>query len=183
MRDIFAPVDPYQSGRRKRQQNHRAGLSALKGGLMNLIPRSQTAKTFSDDFTNSFFSRMFDRLPTFANDDALLKSDWFPAVDIEEKPEAFMISVEVPGIDPKDIDVTAQDGMLTIKGERHLEEARKKNGMRTVERSYGRFVRSFSLPSNVASQKIKAVSKNGVLTVELPKVEPKKPDRIAIAAQ
>jgi HSP20 family protein len=153
---------------------------------MNLIPRTSNSalRHMSDDFGH-YFSRLFDRLPSFGQQnfgqaDSLLRADWIPAVDIEEQPEQFLISVEVPGIDPKDIEVTAQDGILTIKGERQLKDEKTSNGMRTVERSYGRFTRSFSLPNNVASKAIKADSKQGVLHISLPKVEPRKPERIKV---
>jgi HSP20 family protein len=148
---------------------------------MNLIPRAgnHALRHVNDDFAH-YFSRLFDRLPSFGQADSMLKGDWVPAVDIEEQPEQFVISVEVPGIDPKDIEVTAQDGVLTIKGERQFKEEKHSHGMRTVERSYGRFTRSFSLPSNVATKSIKADSKQGVLHINLPKVEPRKPERIKV---
>ena len=100
---------------------------------------------------------------------------WMPAMDIVETPTEFLASAEMPGIDRKDVDVSIDDGVLTIRGEK-TEERKEEKGEKVylLERSYGSFERSFSLPANTDSSKISAEFANGVLKVHLPKgAEPK----------
>jgi HSP20 family protein len=126
----------------------------------------------------SFFSR-----PRFSlNDDFALQnithSDWVPAVDINETDEEFLITVEVPQVEKDDIKIQVQNGMLSIKGERKYENEDKK--AHRIERYYGSFQRSFSLPDNVKESEIHADHKNGVLYVSLPKTEEELPKRLEI---
>jgi len=127
-----------------------------------------------------------DRLLGFGRDEDMgdssniVTSRWMPAVDIKEEDKQFVITADVPGVDPKDIDVTMENGMLTIKGERKLEEDRESNGFRRVERHYGTFYRRFALPDYADADKIKAKSHNGVLEVTVPKTEKVQPRRIEV---
>lgn len=121
-------------------------------------------------------SREFDRrLPSFGdqaeNDSAIATSDWTPAVDIKESEDAFHIVADVPGVDPKDIEVQMENGILTIKGERETSKEEEKEGYKRVERSYGSFYRRFNMPDTADSEKIAARSHNGVLEVTIPKQE------------
>lgn len=109
-------------------------------------------------------------------------SAWMPAVDIKEEESQFIITADVPGVDPKDIDVTMENGMLTIKGERQLESDAKENGYRRFERVHGTFYRRFSLPDYADADNISANCKAGVLTVTVPKAEAVKPRRIEVQA-
>ncbi len=96
---------------------------------------------------------------------------WLPAVDIRETDDALIVEAELPGIERKDVKVDIKDGVLTISGERKYEKETEEENIHRMERVYGRFSRSFSLPNNVDVDKVEAKLKNGVLTVRLPKKE------------
>jgi len=102
---------------------------------------------------------------------------WAPPVDIFEKGDALVLRAEMPGVDRNDVDVRVENGILMLKGERkHQEEIQEKNAYR-MERVYGSFVRSFSLPTTVDASKISARLKDGVLELVLPKAEEAKPKK------
>lgn len=105
---------------------------------------------------------------------------WVPAVDIRETDDALIIQAELPGIDKKDVKIEVKDGVLTISGERKYEKDVKEENVHRIERAYGRFARSFSLPPNVDVDKVEATMKNGVLEIRLAKAETEKPRQIAI---
>lgn len=96
-------------------------------------------------------------------------ADWTPAVDVLEEDDAITVTADLPQVEKKDIDVSVEDGILTIKGERKFEHEEKKKNYKRIERSYGSYVRRFDLPENVVKEKISAECKDGVLTVVLPK--------------
>ncbi len=105
---------------------------------------------------------------------------WAPAVDMYETDQNLVLKAEVPGIDPKDLEIRVEDGTLVLKGERKFENEVKEENYHRVERAYGSFARSFSLPSAVDSDKATAEYKNGLLTLTLPKREEAKPKQIKI---
>jgi HSP20 family protein len=108
---------------------------------------------------------------------------WSPAVDIFETENELVLKADVPEIDPKNIGIQLENGTLTLKGERQFEQQRnggQHKGFHRIERSYGTFVRAFSLPETVDPEKVKADYKNGVLTVTLPKKEVAKPKTINV---
>ena len=105
---------------------------------------------------------------------------WYPEVDIVEDKDKVMVSVDLPGLEKDDIRVSVHDNTLTIKGERKAEKEEKDKNFHRVERAFGSFCRSFTLPSEVDGQKIKANYKNGVLSIDLPKAEEVKPKEIPI---
>ena len=105
---------------------------------------------------------------------------WQPPVDIFEDKDEVVIKVELPGIDQKDIEIKIEDNTLTIRGERKHDETVKKENYHRIERFYGSFQRSFSLPQNIDQNQIKAVCEKGVLSVTLPKVEEAKPKQIKV---
>ncbi len=105
---------------------------------------------------------------------------WYPSVDILENDKEFIIRAELPGIDLSDVNLEVTDNLLTLKGERQFEGDRKKENYHRVERSYGSFHRSFSLPGTVDQSKINARLKDGILVVTLPKVETLKPKQIPV---
>jgi HSP20 family protein len=105
---------------------------------------------------------------------------WTPACDIYEDDESVALDFELAGVDPKNVDVRFENGVLTLRGERKLEREDRRENYHRVERSYGIFTRSFSLPGSVDAEKIRAESKNGVLTVLLPKRAEAKPRSIHV---
>ena len=105
---------------------------------------------------------------------------WAPAVDIFEQDGNIVLKAELPGIDPKDVDVRVENNVLTLRGERKLDSDVKKEGYHRVERAYGTFGRSFTLPTVIDTEKIKAEYKDGVLRVALPKREEAKAKQISI---
>ena len=115
---------------------------------------------------------LFNR-PFSSEDESLpvVASDWTPAVDIKEEDKQFLIQADIPGVDPADIDVHMENGVLTISGERKAEHKEEKEGYKRIERSYGSFMRRFSLPETADPDNIKAKSKNGSLEVVVAKRE------------
>ncbi len=106
---------------------------------------------------------------------------WSPAVDIYETENELVLKADVPEIEPKSIGIQLENGTLTLKGERQFEQQKNGHkGFHRIERSYGAFVRAFSLPETVDGDKVKADYKNGVLTVTLPKKEVAKPKTINV---
>jgi HSP20 family protein len=106
---------------------------------------------------------------------------WSPSVDIYETENELVLKVDLPDVDLKDIDVSLENQTLTIAGERKFEQKDSGKGFHRIERSYGRFVRSFAVPNAFDTAKIDADYKNGVLTVTLPKTEAAKPRQIKVA--
>jgi HSP20 family protein len=104
---------------------------------------------------------------------------WNPPVDVLEETDKILVKVEVPGIDEKDLRVTFEDGLLTITGERQFERREDRNYHR-IERAYGSFTRSFTLPRSVDATSIVAHYRNGVLEIEIPKKEESRPKQIQI---
>ena len=107
---------------------------------------------------------------------------WAPLVDIYENEEAITLKAELPGVDPKSVDIRLENSVLTLKGERPFDVDRQKESVLRMERPYGAFSRSFSISSVVDDGNITAKFDSGVLTVTLPKKEQAKPKRIQIAA-
>jgi HSP20 family protein len=106
---------------------------------------------------------------------------WSPAVDIYENENELVLKADVPEVDPKNIGIQIENGTLTLKGERKFEEQNNTGkGFHRVERSYGAFVRAFSLPETIDGEKVKADYKNGVLTVTIAKKEVAKPRMINV---
>ena len=129
--------------------------------------------------------RDFDRLlkeaftPFFGEGEPSTRT-WAPPVDIYENENDIVLKAELPGIDPKDVEVRVEDNTLYLKGERKFEKEVKNENYHRVERSYGSFARSFSLPNSINSEKVKAEYKDGLLTLTLPKREEAKPKTIRI---
>ncbi|MDF0751419.1 Hsp20/alpha crystallin family protein [Marinobacter sp. 71-i] len=115
--------------------------------------------------------------------DLFSRSDWAPAVDIKETPEAFNIEAELPGMSKDDVKVTVQDGVLSIQGERKHEEETNDRKHHRIERVYGSFLRRFTLPENVDENSIRANFKDGILSLTLTKAEPAEPKAIEVDVQ
>jgi len=107
---------------------------------------------------------------------------WIPRVDIYEEAERFVVLADVPGVESKDIDITAENGVLTIRGERRSQKTESKNGYERIERTTGSFLRRFTLPESANTESIKAKQTNGVLEVSIPKHPQVQPRRISIEA-
>jgi HSP20 family protein len=105
---------------------------------------------------------------------------WAPAVDIYETPNELVVKADLPDVNEKEIDVRVENNLLTIRGERKFEKSVSEENFLRVERTYGSFSRSFSLPNTVNAEQIGAEYKNGVLTVTLPKREESKPRQVKV---
>src|ERR1700675_5014583 len=103
---------------------------------------------------------------------------WAPSVDIYETPNDLVVKADLPDVNEKDIDIRVENNLLTIRGERKFEKAVSEENYLRVERTYGTFSRSFSLPNTVNAEAIHAEYKNGVLTINLPKREESKPRQV-----
>lgn len=124
--------------------------------------------------------RLFDRF--FEPAEMPTLGDWSPTVDVSEDKDTITIKAELPGVEQKDIAVSLQDGMLSIKGEKRAEREEKDKRYHRVERSYGAFYRSIQLPSAVDAGKVAATFKDGVVTITLPKAPEAKGTTIPIKA-
>jgi HSP20 family protein len=105
---------------------------------------------------------------------------WAPSVDIYETENELVLKADLPDLNEKDLDVRVENNMLTIRGERKFEQKVKEENYLRIERTYGSFSRSFSLPNTVSPESIKAEYKNGVLTVEMPKRAESKPKQVKV---
>ncbi len=106
--------------------------------------------------------------------------EWFPRVDVTEEKDRILVRADLPGMKQEEIQVEVDEGTLTIRGERKKETESKEGKTYRMERSYGSFLRSFTLPSTVDEAKVNAVYKNGVLEVTLPKREGTKPKQVKV---
>ena len=129
------------------------------------------------DEMNRMFNEFFGRVPAQIEAE---EGMWSPSADISESNDSITINAEIPGMSKDDIKVNIQDNTITLKGEKKHEKEEKDANYHRVERSYGAFVRSFTLPAPVQSDKVKASYKNGVLKITLPKTEEVKPKEILI---
>jgi HSP20 family protein len=126
-------------------------------------------------------NRLFGR--TYAGSEGGPSSgSWMPALDVFETQDKFVVTVELPGVNPDEVDVAVEDSTLTITGERKFYDNVSDEAFHRVERRYGSFARSLSLPQTADAERIEASFDRGVLTIEVPKVEQAKPKRIQIRA-
>lgn len=125
---------------------------------------------------NQLFEKFFgDR--DMESEDAL----WFPAIDISETASEVIVRADLPGMTKKDVDISLQDNVLTIQGEKKRKKKTKHENVYIAERSYGRFYQTMTLPVAVQQDKVEATFANGVLSIRLPKIEGAQPKRIAIS--
>ena len=128
------------------------------------------------------FQRDIDRLFSVPQTTAADSGAWLPPVDIHEEDNQFLVRVDLPGVDPKAVEITADQGVLIIRGRREDARADSRDGYRRVERITGEFQRRFSLPESADTQNIKAKFVNGVLEVAIPKLAQVQPHRITVEA-
>ena len=131
----------------------------------------------------SRFQRQLDRaLSETAEDASSASVSWIPHVDIREEAERFVVVADLPGVEAKDISVTAEKGVLTVRGERRSEKKSTADGYERVERATGTFLRRFTLPESAEAEAIKATHVNGVLEISIPKRPQEQPRRISVQA-
>ncbi|HEX4024291.1 MAG TPA: Hsp20/alpha crystallin family protein [Steroidobacteraceae bacterium] len=106
--------------------------------------------------------------------------EWIPSVDIHEEPDKFVVRADLPGVQSKDISVTADNGVLTLSGQRRSEQREHQQGFSRIEHVDGAFLRRFTLPENVKTDDIRAHHSNGVLEVTIPKVQAPEPRRVNV---
>lgn len=112
--------------------------------------------------------------------ESLNSGSFVPAVDIYEDAQKLALRLEVPGIKPEDVDIRVENNTLTVKGERTFSTEEKEQNYHRIERRYGSFVRSFTLPQTVDTENVKATAEHGVLSIELPKKAEAKPKQIKV---
>ena len=110
----------------------------------------------------------------------LVASSWSPSVDIYETENEIVLTAEVPGVNEKNIEIKLEDNTLSLKGERNFEKETKEENYHRIERAYGSFYRSFTLPRNIDQDNIKAESENGLLRITMPKKPELKPKKVKI---
>ena len=126
---------------------------------------------------NDEINRNFASMRTAA---ANQEADWTPAVDIRETDDRYILTADIPGVNRNDVEITLEDGVLTVKGSRTSESAVSEEGYRRKERFHGTFSRQFSLPDTVDTANISATAKDGVLEIEIPKQAKPEPKRITV---
>ena len=145
--------------------------------IMNLVTYDPFREMRSlQDEVNRLFSSSFNR----AGDNEMMRGSWSPSVDIYENKDQIVLEAELPGMKPEDVTISIENNVLTIHGERKFEKKDEKDNFHRVERSYGSFTRSFTLPPTVSSEAANAVFENGLLRLTLAKREEAKPRRIEI---
>ena len=140
-----------------------------------------TPDLFRDSF-DRLFHRMLgqDFTSIVGEGESVSNRRWMPAIDIQETDEALVLHAELPGLKREDVHITLENHTLTLSGERRFEKNAKGESYHRIERAYGGFLRSFTLPAHVKADKVEASFTDGVLTVKLPKQEEAKPRRIEI---
>lgn len=128
-------------------------------------------------------NRLFEEVHGWRPDEASSTTTWSPAVDIYETENELVVKAELPGVEQKDIDLRMENNVLSLRGERHFVKEAKEENYHRIERSYGTFSRSFSIPATVDEQNIHADYKDGILRILLPKKEKAKPKQIKISAE
>ena len=145
--------------------------------IMNLVTYDPFREMRSlQDEVNRLFSSSFNR----SGDNEMMRGSWSPSVDIYENKDQIVLEAELPGMRPEDVNISVENNVLTIHGERKFEKKDEKDNFHRVERSYGSFTRSFTLPPTITSEAADAVFENGVLRLTLTKREEAKPRRIEI---
>lgn len=126
-------------------------------------------------------NRLFEQtLARTREEEGIAASTWMPAVDIYETPDQVVMKAELPGLTREDIEINVRDNALSLRGQRKFEKDVKEENYLRIERAYGSFQRSFTLPVTIQQDKIKAVFRDGVLELTLPKAEEARPKQIKI---
>lgn len=147
--------------------------------MNGLIRRSPSTELFRDRFSR-LFDQAFSDLRDWEPGEDVSSRNWLPAVDISETDDALMLYAELPGMTKDDVDITVENNLLSIRGERKFEKEDTQENFHRIERTYGTFSRSFTLPTNVRSDEVSASFQDGLLRIEVPKAEEAKPRKVAI---
>ena len=146
-------------------------------GIIRWNPEADLFRGRMDRMFNEMLQNVWGVAPT---SEGVAPRAWAPPVDIRETEEALLLAAELPGLTKEDVEITLDNNVLTLAGERKLEKDAKGETWHRVERAYGSFSRSFTLPASVRTDRVEAVFADGILTVTLPKMEESKPRRISI---
>lgn len=168
-----APLAPGKAGANQMTPKE----DAMQRSLSRWVPADLSRARFNQMFENAFG----DFFSPVVRGEEVSNRNWLPAVDVAETPDALTLYAELPGLSREDVDITLENNVLTVRGERKFEKDVKEENFHRIERAYGAFSRSFTLPSNVKNDAVEATFKNGVLTVRIPKAEEAKSRKIAIA--
>jgi HSP20 family protein len=133
-----------------------------------------------DEITDRLNRVLYRPFPRFEREEALVEADWAPMVDIEETEREYLVKAELPEVKKEEVKVAIEDGVLSIVGERRREKEEKGRKVHRIERSYGKFTRTFAVPRDVDEKKVAAEFKDGLLTVRIPKTEAVKPRTIEV---
>lgn len=133
--------------------------------LVRWTPRTELDSFWRDPFLRRFYDVFND------TDSGNVERAWYPAMDLREEKDRLLVKVEVPGIEPKDVQIDLQGDVLTVRGERQREDEKSQGKYLTREQVYGSFARTVQLPYRIQADKVSAQYKNGVLTITLPKAE------------
>jgi HSP20 family protein len=131
---------------------------------------------------NRLFGRTYGSAEDNGGASALATGAWAPAVDVYEDKDKVLLHVELPGVEPDDVEVSVEDSTLSIRGQREIRSDLDQENYRRVERRYGQFVRAFQLPAIADAERVDASFDKGVLTIDVPKKEEARPRRIEIKA-
>ena len=132
------------------------------------------------DALQSDVSRVFDTFFGTRSGNGVATRRWVPAMDLVEEDEHLVVRADLPGLTEEDVNIEVKDGVLTVSGERRAEEKTEEKGYHRVERAYGSFSRSLSIPEGIDPEQVSAEFDNGVLEVRIPKPEERKPHRVQI---
>ena len=152
---------------------------------MNLVPWTKRKRWNDDPFWAPLSVSPRSLLQDFFDSDRVFpeRSEFSPALDVSEDENAYRLNAELPGVDPKDVHVTVESGVLTLRGEKKEESEKKEKNYHRLERRYGSFSRSLRFPVEVDAEKVEARYNNGVLEITVPKAESVKPKRIEVKVQ
>ena len=149
---------------------------------MNLMqyPQHRTGQSQLQDEFKQLVERFFNLSETTSDESSVVTSQWAPRVDIVEEPDRFAIFADLPGVDPQDVEVLMDKGILSIRGERRSEMDTQNGRYSRIERRYGMFHRRFALPDSADAEGITANGRNGVLEISIPKRPETTPRRIQV---
>lgn len=145
------------------------------------VIRHDPASVFSQ--LQNEINRLFDTQVSAGGESSGATAEWVPAVDIAEYNDRFVLEADVPGVDPSAIDITLENGVLSMSGSREVEVGGDDADRRRIERARGRFYRRFTLPDTVDADTVEAKGNNGVLQVVIPKRPQSQPRKIKVAAK
>jgi HSP20 family protein len=145
--------------------------------MLSLVPWHRKEMDRFRGEMDRLFNRFFDLRPSELD---LTEGEWLPLVDVSETGKEVLVNAEVPGMDPKDIDISLSGNMLTLKGERKHEEEKRGESFHRIERSYGAFTRTIQLPAEVDSTEVDATYKDGVLKIRMPKTKEESVKKIEV---